>query len=187
MKARTSPAITALTGGYEIAFQADDGHLWTNGTAGNHDWGPGMMAGTSPAITAAATLLTPSGFGYEMAFQAGDGHLWTNGLAGNKDWGVTMMAGTSPAITELRNGLQLAVQTNSGYMRTFGVGGSYTAGVAMSPGTSPAITTLADGTYQIAFQANNAGLFTIGPNYGLDDTGLRMMTGTSPSIAGIEW
>jgi hypothetical protein len=104
-----------------------------------------------------------------------------------------MMAGTSPAITGVAvntrgdYGLQLAVQNNTGVMETVGAAGTYTAQVTMSPGTSPAITTLADRTYQVAFQAYNTDLFTLGSNYGLDNTGLSMMTGTSPSIAGIGW
>jgi len=64
MKAGTSPAITRLAGGgYEVAFQAHSGSLWSVGADNHGDWSQGMMAGTSPAIAA-----LPGG-GYEMAFQ----------------------------------------------------------------------------------------------------------------------
>ena len=46
-------------------------------TAVGHELGLGMMAGTSPAITAL------SGGGYEVAFQANTGELWTVGSAGS--------------------------------------------------------------------------------------------------------
>ncbi|HSX47704.1 MAG TPA: hypothetical protein VLF63_02930, partial [Patescibacteria group bacterium] len=61
----TSPSITLLSnGGYEVAFQANDGNLWITGSAGTQNMGLGMMAGTIPSITATANG------GYEIAFQA---------------------------------------------------------------------------------------------------------------------
>jgi hypothetical protein len=36
--------------GYETAFQANTGDLWTAGPSGTKDWHLGMMKGTSPAI-----------------------------------------------------------------------------------------------------------------------------------------
>jgi precorrin-6B methylase 2 len=73
----TSPSITALTsGGYEVAFQANNGVLWTVGSgpgSNNEDWNLGMAGGTSPSITAL------HGGGYEVAFQANNGVLWTVG------------------------------------------------------------------------------------------------------------
>ena len=51
MKAGTSPAIAASPqGGYEVAFQANTGNLFTYGGAGAGDHSQGMMAGTSPSI-----------------------------------------------------------------------------------------------------------------------------------------
>ena len=55
------------------AFQADTGSLWTVGADSHGAWNLGMMADTSPAITA-----LPSG-GYEVAFQADTG---SSGLLG---------------------------------------------------------------------------------------------------------
>ena len=35
--------------GYEVAFQAKDGHLWTVGSNQHGDWGFEMKPGTSPS------------------------------------------------------------------------------------------------------------------------------------------
>jgi hypothetical protein len=52
MKAGTSPSITCLPGGgYEVALQINTGKLWSLGTFAYKDWGAGMAAGTSPAIS----------------------------------------------------------------------------------------------------------------------------------------
>jgi hypothetical protein len=65
MTAGTSPSITALAGGgFEIAFQANTGALWTYGTASSGATDLGVNPRTSPSIAGA-----PSG-GYEAAFQA---------------------------------------------------------------------------------------------------------------------
>jgi len=126
-----------------MAFQANNtGNLWTVGSGGgsdNHgDWGLGMKAGTSPAITSLARG------GYEMAFQANTGNLITIGTAGNKAWNLGMMAGTSPAITGLLGGgYEVAFQANTGSLWTIGSGaGSDTPGdwnLGMKGGTSPSI------------------------------------------------
>ena len=44
----TSPSITGLAnGGYEVAFQANTGYLYTIGSDMHGSWGLGMMPGTS--------------------------------------------------------------------------------------------------------------------------------------------
>jgi hypothetical protein len=51
MAAGTSPAITSLpAGGYQTAFRANTGNLWTAGTADVTDRGLTVAAGTSPSI-----------------------------------------------------------------------------------------------------------------------------------------
>ena len=53
MAAASSPAITATAGGSpEVAFQANNNHLWlyTTSNAGDRDTGLGMAPDTSPAI-----------------------------------------------------------------------------------------------------------------------------------------
>jgi hypothetical protein len=200
----TSPAITAVPSGYEMAFQSADGHLWSNGTAGSKDWGPGMMAGTSPAITAVGPPYAP-GPGYAIAFQSGDGHLWSNGSAGSHDWGPGMMAGTSPAITALPalsqlvdnnpfdgvqvvgGGIQMAFQDSNGHLWTNGSAGAKDWGPGVMAGTSPAITGLPDGTFEVAFHDNNGYLSALGSYYGFGLASVKMMPGTNPGIAAIQW
>src|SRR5207302_873953 len=66
----TSPSITALPGGgYEMAFQANTGSLWSVGTDPHGDWGLGMKDGTSPSIAAR------SAGGIAMACHATTGRL----------------------------------------------------------------------------------------------------------------
>jgi CHAP domain len=79
-------------GAYEMAFQANTGNLFSIGSDRHGDWQQGMMAGTSPSITAL------SNGGYEMAFQANTGSLITVGTAGGTNWQQGMMQGTSPSI-----------------------------------------------------------------------------------------
>lgn len=37
--------------GYEVAFQAKDGNLWTVGASQHGDWGFRVARGTSPSLT----------------------------------------------------------------------------------------------------------------------------------------
>jgi hypothetical protein len=91
----TSPAISVSASGYvEIAFQANNGVLWTVDDAGvGHPTGLGMDHASSPSITA-----LPSG-AFEIAFQANTHALWmvTNGV-GAAVPGATMAPGTSPSV-----------------------------------------------------------------------------------------
>ena len=159
-----------------VAFQANTGNLWTTGAAGTADLGLGMMAGTSPSITAL------SGGGYQIAFQANTGNLWTTGAAGTADLGLGMRAGTSPSISALGGGYQVAFQANTGNLWTTGAAGTADLGLGMMVGTSPSITALSAGGYQIAFQANTTRLWYTG-SAGTADTGLGMMANTSPDIS----
>ena len=49
---------------YEVAFQANTGHLWTTGSNQHGDWGYGMMTGSNPSIVGTAT--GSNGIGYEV-------------------------------------------------------------------------------------------------------------------------
>ena len=92
------------------------------------------------------------------------------------------MAGTSPSIAAMGSAFEVAFQANTGDLYTY----SSTSGAAnleqgMKAGTSPSIAAVTGG-YEIAFQANTGDLIAVGPkNYA---TGLGMMAGTSPAIAG---
>lgn len=54
----------------------------------------------------------------------------------------------------------------------------------MAKGTSPSITALSGGGYEVAFQANNSQLWSVGmgPEANNIDTEQGMAPGTSPSI-----
>ncbi|MDB4941676.1 MAG: hypothetical protein JWP97_1210 [Labilithrix sp.] len=163
----------------ETAFQANTGDLWTVGTGGNRDWKLGMMAGTSPSITA-----LPDGR-YEVAFQANTGELWTVGTAGNRNWKLGMKAGTSPSITALATGgFEVAFQANNGDLWTVGTAGNKHWDLGMKSGTSPSITGLAGGGYIVAVQTNTGNLWTTGPG-GTTNWKLGMEPGTSPSITAV--
>lgn len=95
LMAGTSPSVTGLqTGGFQVAFQANTGSLWTVGDAGSQDLGAGMMRISSPAILPVFTG------GYEIAFQANTGSLWMLGATANGDMQLGMAGGTSPVRIE---------------------------------------------------------------------------------------
>ncbi|HEX8742559.1 MAG TPA: CHAP domain-containing protein [Thermoleophilaceae bacterium] len=179
--AASSPAAGAgpAGNGFQVAFQANTGDLWTVGSADNSDRKLGMRAATSPALAAL------SGGGYEVAFQANTSNLWTVGSADNSDRKLGMREGTSPAIASLASGgYQAAFQANTGDLWTVGSGGDRDWKLGMRDGTSPAITGLAGGGFEAAFQANTSDLWTVG-SAGDRDWKLGMMAGTSPSIAAL--
>jgi hypothetical protein len=175
----TAAASTVLSGGAEVAFQANTGELWTVGSAIDTADNARLSSGTSPSIIALA-----SG-GDEVALQASTGLLWTVGSAGNVNWALGMRPGTSPAIAALAGGgYEVAFQANTGRLWTVGSAGDKDWGLGMSPGTSPAIAGLVGGGYEVAFQANTGSLWTVGS--AVDRAWpLGMSPGTSPAIAGL--
>ncbi len=167
----------------ELAYQGDNGDLWTAPwTGGGTNLGLAMAAGTSPSIAALA------GGGYEVAFHSTDGDLWVTSSAGGgaTNLGLAMMAGTSPSITGLASGgYEVAVQTTAGYVGMVGAAGPLTISVPMAAGTSPAIgASPLEGSYDVAWQASTGDLWTYTPINGGDNTNFGMMAGTSPSIVG---
>jgi CHAP domain len=167
-------------GAYQIAFQANNSHLWydTPSNSGNRDTGLGMAAGTSPSIAASG----------EVAFQANNNHLWLfdPSTGANRDTGLGMEGDTSPAIVSLSGGgYQIAFQANNNHLWLYNpsTGSSTDTSLGMQPGTSPAITAIAGGSYEVAFQANNHHLwYYTTTNSGNRDTGLGMDSSTSPAI-----
>ena len=134
------PAAFGATGGFEVAFQANTGNLYTySSVSGTANLSQGMKAGTSPAIAA-----LPGG-GYEEAFQANTGNLIVYGSAGNKNTEQGMKAGTSPAIAASPGGgFEVAFQANTGNLYTYSsVSGTANLSQGMKAGTSPAIATSA--------------------------------------------
>ncbi len=172
----TSPA------GYQVAFQANTGALWTVGTAGNTAWSLGIKARTSSSIAVLSTG------GFEVAVQTNGGDLWTIGQgpgAQDIDWHLGMAPGTSPSITALPGGgFQVAFEANTGALWTVGSAGDQNWGLGMAAGTSPSITALPGGGFQVAFEANTGALWTVG-SAGDRNWGLGMAAGTSPSITAV--
>ena len=72
MASGTSPSIASNGSGYEVAFQANTGHLYTynpgNNASVNADLG--VASGTSPSIASSSGV-------YLVAFQANTGDLYT--------------------------------------------------------------------------------------------------------------
>ena len=176
MKSFTATA-AASSSGYEVAFQANSGNLWTVGSAGNAAWPLGMMANTASSIASLA------GGGQEAAFQANTGNLWTVGSAGNAAWPLGMMPGTSPSITALPGGgYEVAFQANSGNLWTVGSAGNAAWPLGMMRGTSPSIAGTAGG-YEVAFEANSGNLWTVG-SAGNTAWPLGLSSGSGPTITG---
>jgi hypothetical protein len=157
MAGDTSPSIATVSGGYQIAFQADGGDLWTTGTLGTGDLGLGMDNATSPSIAGVSEKFYPAlSSTYEIAFQANTGHLWTTGDAGltSGDTGQVMAAGTSPAIrgtegvttataghpSTVSAGYTVAYQNSTGSLSYYDVlsGQPVNTGLGMDNATSPA-------------------------------------------------
>jgi hypothetical protein len=93
MAADTSPNMTGLSGGgYEIAFQANTGYLYTySSSSGAAGTTLGMASGTSPGIT----LLADNN--WEIVFQANSNDLYNySSLTGPAGTSYSMAAGTSP-------------------------------------------------------------------------------------------
>ncbi len=95
MAAGTNPSIaTSPLGGYDTAFQANTGHLWTYSNGKYEEFLPaqGIKSGTSPSIA-------PHGEGYEIAFQgSGSDELVLLGVGGNIATGAGMRSDSSPSI-----------------------------------------------------------------------------------------
>ena len=120
----------------------------------------------------------------EVAFQANNGDLF---LLFGGDTGFGMMRGTSPSVDPYAIGIpppldnhQVAFQANTGNLWVLGPQSPGDSGLGMNRGASPSLD-----KFNVAFQANTGNLFAIGPCCpGGGDTGVAMMSGTSPSING---
>jgi len=167
-------------GGYQIAFQANNEHLWydTPANSGNRDTGLGMAGDTGPSIAASG----------EVAFQGTNNHLWLYdpSTGASRDTGLGMEAGTSPAIVSLSGGgYEIAFQANNFHLWLYTPtnSGSRDTGLGMDAASSPAITASASGSPEAAFQANNNDLWYYTPtNSGSRDTGLGMAADSSPAL-----
>ena len=162
---------------FEVAFQANDGGLWSAAGTGWANWTVGVAPDTSPSIMRLGAR------GFEMAFQASGGALWTVGTAGWTNWGVGMAPGTSPSVVALPDGgFEVAFQAYGGALWSVGTAGWTNWGVGMAPGTDPSVYAPGSGGYEIAFQASGGALWTVG-SAGWTNWGVGLAPGTSPSTA----
>jgi hypothetical protein len=193
----SSPASTWTSGGSVVVFKRDsDGLLWQIGPGGGQPQlvasGLGVAANTSPSIATANNFQN-----VVIAFQAaGSGDLWWVDEGGAAhDTGIKMAAGTSPAITELSTGAVWIVfkrdsdgllwRLDPGHDLRFAANGLGVA-AGTSPAIAPSLTGAGDG-FAIAFQAAGAGdLWWVDENNAGHDTGIKMVAGTSPGIAGLD-
>jgi N-acetylmuramoyl-L-alanine amidase len=171
--------LSADPASYEVAFEANNGSLWTVGSAGWTDWNLGMAAQTGPSI---ASLV---GGGYEVAFQANNGSLWTVGTGGDANRNLGMAARTSPSIASLTGGgYEVAFQGADGQLGTVGPGGATDWNLGMAAQTGPTIAALIGGGYEVAFQADDGQLWTVG-SAGWTAWGLGVAAQTSPAITSL--
>lgn len=181
IRSGTRPSLCNVGRDYEAAYQGTDGHLWVVDPAGTAtDTELGMMAGTSPSITATG------GTAFTVAFQANTGQLWIySAETGGRSVGLAMASSTSPSATLTSAGVAIAYVDPNGKLSVFdpvtGYGGF---GAPVAAGTSPAITYipgLADG-YRITYQGTDQQVRTADSSGVQSATPLTAAPGTSPAI-----
>ena len=122
---------------------------------------------------------------FEAAYKNNGGSLSTYTAAGYVNLGQATAGDTNPSVTAVSGGHETAFQNSSGYLSLNGSAGNVNTPLGMMAGTSPSITTLTNGSYVVAFQANNGYLWTYSPAAGGTQIPLGMMSCTSPSIAAL--
>jgi hypothetical protein len=184
MKPGTSPSITALNGGYGVAYSGSDTslHTYDTRTDTSASLHLGMMAGTSPSY--ARLVGTNSAV---IAMQSNSGGLWTwttPNVAQNLH--IAMKAGTSPSVVGLAaGGYEIAYAGDDGSLHVYssitGVASSLHLGMLAS--TNPAIAALPSGGFAVAIQSVDRVLWTWTSGVGAQDLSIALRPATSPSIA----
>jgi hypothetical protein len=95
-----------------------------------------------------------------------------------------LRAATSPSIAAPKSGFEVAAIGSSGSLLVVTTDGATNTHLTPNAGSSPSITALTNGTFEIAYSAQNAGLHTYDATNGSVDRHLGMQAGTAPSIAG---
>jgi hypothetical protein len=203
----TSPALTPFNGSFQAAWQGANGDVWITSPQGPIDLGVAMAPHTSPALTEMNPNTSFPNGGYAVAVNGSNGNMWEITPNGATDSGISIAASTSPAIAELGSGqlnnagragkvdYEAAWHGGNGDLFTLQLRGFVDEGLAMAPGSSPSLTrwspsvsNLALGGYDVAFPGSNGNLWIFGSwTFGSPppvDTGLPMLAGTNPSIAG---
>lgn len=177
MASGTSPAITQIGNGYELAEQVNTNALWTESSGGvTSAWNVGMATHTNPAI---ATVLG----GYETAVQTNGNDLWTVGTHDTTDQHLAMAPGSSPAIADQPNAYVVAFRDSAGKLEVTGPKGTTEYQVGVAANTSPAITETSAGSWAVAYQSTAGTLCVLTPDGSVTTyTGSTMAAGTSPAI-----
>ena len=172
----TTPAIAAVSGGYQLAFQSNRNDLWTTGPYGTKNLHLGMMAGTSPSIAS-----VPGG--YQIAFEANTGLLYTTGRYGTHNLGLGMAHYGSPSIAAVTGGYVTAFKANTGAVWLAGTQGHHSLGQMMNTDANESPSIAAHGsTWEIAFMALSNDIWTITDTTEVD-TGHESADLTSPAAA----
>jgi CHAP domain len=174
-------AAFAASDGYEIAFQANNGTLYsyTSALVGTSTT-LGMESGTGPA----SVQLSDGTF--ESAFEANNNDLYIHKWTGaNTSTTLGMAPGTSPALAALPTsaGWVAAFEANNDDLYIYTSAGTSTnTKLGMKAGTSPAIAVQPNGKWDVAFQTNDGVLDTYDSVGNSQVTTDGMAAGTSPSI-----
>lgn len=171
----TSPSVSDVLHGVEVAYETSKRHLETAGSDGSHRYRVVVDAGTDPSITAVL-------HGYEVAVQSSTGQLVTVGASGTRVWALRMKAHTSPSITPLLGGgLEIAAVSRAGLLVTLGADGDRRWRVTVRPGTNPSITASFGGGYEVAVETAKGKLATVGTT-GTRFWDVMLRSTSSPSI-----
>ncbi len=182
LKAGTNPAIVGLAaGGYEIAYHGTDGslHVYSSITNVASSLHLAMNASTSPAIAA-----LPSG-GFAIAIESVRNDLWTwvSGV-GAQDLSTSLRAATRPSIAATTAGYEVAAIGSSGSLLIVTTSESVNTHINPYAGSSPSIAALRNGTFEIAYDAQDRVLHTYDATNGSINRHLGVMAGTDPTVAG---
>lgn len=191
----TDPVVAgeAFFGGTEVAYASGPEALLSVYKAPANEVKSLGLAKVSPPTSPAAARL--SNGSYAIAYQGVEHDLWRYSPAeGGKHDYLGMAANTSPAVTGLPNGsYQVAFQNNLNHLTLAAPGGWLDLALGMAANTSPSIATLSNGSFVIAYQTNKGNLaiycsslavYCHNPG-GVEEFGLGMSPGTSPSITAL--
>jgi hypothetical protein len=176
MRSSSSPSYRPAYHGYDIAFQAVTGELWTYSNGVGRSTGLPMKHGTSPRGTAAV--------GDEIAFQGYDGTLWTYRNGAGHSTGLAMRPATSPDVMpDAAGGFWIAYQADTSELRVVSPTGQVTStGRRMRSGASPILATNTSGEPYVAFQADTGQLWLVDVTGAGASTGQAMFPGTNPAL-----
>jgi hypothetical protein len=180
--ATSAPAAHAAASGYIWVHNNPQGQLIYGGTIGGSGIGvDALEPGTSPAVYAAGSLLSPSSRDYAWVSSSGDVMVNTAVDVG------PAKQGTSPAIVALTTGAWLVAYVLPGGLVVAVESNNLQAHLVFgqaAPGTSPALAALPNGQWEVGYHSADGNLVTEGAdNHG--EWNLGLWPGTSPAMSGL--